>query len=122
MKRKLFFTAALLCCFTAVFAYFADINGNWTGTLKTPDGQEFPLNYTFKTDNDKLTGTSSSPQGSVDLAEGKVKGDSLMFSIDVNGVKIPHAGKYFATGDSVSMNIDYQGMKFHTTLKRAADK
>src|SRR3569623_268524 len=122
MKRKLFFTAALLCCFTAVFAYFADINGNWTGTLKTPDGQEFPLNYTFKTDNDKLTGTSSSPQGSVDLAEGKVKGDSVMFSIDVNGVKITHAGKYFATGDSVSMNIEYQGMKFHTTLKRAADK
>ena len=122
MKRKLLITAALLFCFTAVFAYFADLNGNWTGTLKTPDGQEFPLNYTFKSDNGTLTGTAANPQGTVDIAEGKIKGDSLSFSIDVNGVKIGHRGKYFAEGDSVSLNIDYQGMPFHVTLKRAADK
>jgi len=122
MKRKLFITAALLCCFTAVFAFFADINGNWSGTITTPDGQEFPLTYSFKTDADKLTGTATNPQGTVDLTEGKVKGDSISFAIDANGIKIPHTGKYFAAGDSISLNIDYQGMKFHTTLKRAVDK
>jgi len=122
MKKKILITAVFVLCFSAVFAYFADLNGNWTGMLSTPDGQEFPLNYTFKTDNGTLTGTAANPQGTVDLAEGKVKGDSLSFSIDVNGVKIPHTGKYFADGDSVSLNIDYQGMKFHTTLKRAVDK
>jgi hypothetical protein len=33
-------------------------------------------------------------------------------------VVIPHSGKYYAQGDSVSLNIDYNGTKFHTTLNR----
>jgi len=122
MKKKLLITAVLLCCFTVVFAWFADLNGKWTGTLVAPDGNEYPLNYTFKIDADKLTGTGQSPQGSIDLTEGKVKGDSLSFAIDVGGVKVINSGKYFSAGDSISLNIDYQGFKMHTTLKRAVDK
>jgi hypothetical protein len=122
MKRKLFITAALLCCFTAVFAFFADVNGKWSGTLNTPDGNQVPLTYTFKNDNGALTGTASNPEGTVTLNDGKIKGDSLSFNLDVNGMKIGHTGKYFSAGDSVSLNIDFNGMKFHTTLKRAVDK
>lgn len=122
MKRKVLITCALLLSFSAVFAYFADLNGNWKGTLVAPDGNEYPLAYTFKIDGDKLTGTGNSPQGSVDLTEGKVKSDSLSFAIDVNGVKVINSGKYFAEGDSISLNIDYQGYIMHSTLKRATDK
>ena len=122
MKRKIFITTALVCCFVVAFAFFADLNGKWTGVLHAPDGNDYPLNYSFKIDNDKLTGTGTSPQGSVDLTDGKVKGDSLSFAIDVNGVKILNSGKYFSAGDSISLNIDYQGMLMHSTLKRAVDK
>ncbi len=122
MKRKLFITAALLCSFVVAFAAFADLNGHWAGTLTAPDGNEYPLNYTFKIDNDKLTGTGGSAQGTADLTEGKVKGDSLSFAIDVNGVKVLNTGKYFSVGDSISLNVDYQGFKMHSTLKRAVDK
>ena len=122
MKRKLFITAALLCSVAVAFAAFADLNGNWAGNLTAPDGNEYPLNYTFKTDADKLTGTSQSPQGTVDITDGKIRGDSLSFAIDVNGVKVLNTGKYFSVGDSISLNVDYQGMKFHTTLKRAMEK
>lgn len=122
MKRKLFITAALLCCFAVAFAAFAGLNGNWAGTLTAPDGNEYPLTYTFKTDGDILTGTSQSPQGTVGITDGKISGDSLLFAIDVSGVKVLNTGKYFSVGDSISLNVDYQGMKFHTTLKRAADK
>jgi len=122
MKRKLLSTAALLCIFTAVFAFIAGLDGQWTGLLATPDGSQFPLTFTFKADNDKLTGTAQNPQGTVDLTDGKIKGDSLSFNVDVNGTKVLHTGKYFSAGDSVSLNIDYQGMKFHTTLKRGAGK
>jgi hypothetical protein len=121
MKRKILITAALLLCFGAAFAWFADINGKWSTNLKTPDGNEFPLTYTFKSDGGTLVGTVESPQGSIDLADGKVKDDSLWFSVDVNGTKVLNAGKYFAAGDSIGLGIDFQGMKFHTTLKRAAD-
>ena len=119
MKRKIFITAALLCCFAVAFAFFADLNGKWTGVLTAPDGNDYPLNYTFKIDNDNLTGKGESMQGTIDLTEGKVKGDSLSFAIDVGGVKVLNTGKYFATGDSISLTVDYQGMKMHSTLKRA---
>jgi hypothetical protein len=123
MKRKIFITTALLCCCAVAFAFFADLNGKWTGVLAAPDGNEYPLNYTFKIDNDKLTGTGQSMNGTIDLTEGKVKGDSLSFAIDVGGVKVINSGKYFTTGDSISLTVDYQGMKMHSTLKRApADK
>jgi hypothetical protein len=122
MKRKILITAALVLCFGAAFAWFADINGKWNTTLKTPDGNEFPLNYNLKSDGAVLTGTVESPQGTIDVAEGKVKGDSLWFSVDAGGTKVLNAGKYIATGDSISLGIDFQGMKFHTTLKRTADK
>jgi len=121
MKTKLFITAVLLCCFTAVFAFFADVNGKWSGTLSTPDGNQFPLTYTFKTDNDILTGTAENPQGTVGITDGKIKGDSLSFNVEANGTKVGHSGKYFSAGDSVSLNIDFNGMKFHTTLKRAVN-
>jgi hypothetical protein len=123
MKRKIFTTTALVCCFVVCLAAaIAALSGKWTGTLKAPDGNEYPLNYTFKVDSGKLTGTGQSPQGTVDLTDGKLKGDSLSFSIDVGGVKILNTGKYYSAGDSISLNIDYQGMKMHSTLKRAADK
>ncbi len=91
-------------------------------TLTAPDGNEYPLTYTFKTEGDILTGTSQSPQGTVGITDGKISGDSLSFAIDVSGVKVLNTGKYFSVGDSISLNIDYQGMKFHTTLKRAVEK
>ena len=122
MKKKILLTIVLLGCFTAAFAWFADLNGHWIGTLAAPDGNEYPLNYTFKVDNDKLTGTGQGQQGNVDITEGKVKGDSLSFAMDVGGVKVLYTGKYISAGDSISFNVDYQGYKMHSTLKRAADK
>ncbi len=122
MKRKIFITTALLCCCVAAFAYFAGITGHWTGSLTAPDGNQYPLDYTLTSDNSALTGKGKSMEGDVDITEGKVKGDSLSFAIDVGGVKVINTGKYFATGDSISLTIDYQGMLMHSTLKRAADK
>ena len=122
MKRKIFITTALLCCCIAAFAYFAGITGHWTGSLTAPDGNQYPLDYTLASDNSALTGKGKSMEGDVAITEGKVKGDSLSFAIDVGGVKVINSGKYFAAGDSISLTIDYQGMLMHSTLKRAADQ
>lgn len=122
MKRKLFITTGLLCCCIAAFAYFAGIDGHWKGSLLAPDGNEYPLDYTFKTDGNKLTGSGQSPNGAVNISDGKISSDSLSFAIDVGGVKILNKGKYFSVGDSIGLNIDYEGMLTHATLKRAIDK
>ena len=121
MKRKIFTTTALVCCFMVCFAIVAELAGKWTGTIKTPDGQEFPLSYTFKTDSGKLTGVSSSPQGEVAITEGKlINATDFTFTVSVNGTDVKHTGKFYPDADSIGMDIDYEGMKMHTTLKREA--
>ena len=123
MKRKIFTTTTLVCGFLiCLAAVVADLSGKWTGTLKTPDGNEFPLSYTLKLDGGKLTGMASSPQGDVAIGDGKVDGDTFTFTVPVNGADIKHTGKYYAAADSVGMDIDFNGQKFHTTLKRFIEK
>jgi len=101
------------------FAIATDLAGKWTGTLKAPDGNEYPLTYTFKTDSGKLTGTGTSPQGEVAITDGKLNGTDFTFNIGVNGMDIKNTGKYYPAGDSIGLDIDFNGMKFHATLKRA---
>jgi len=120
MKRKLLVTTALLCCFTAAFAIFADINGKWSAMLKGPDGNEFPISYTFKTDGTTVTGTVTSEIGTFNISDGMVKGDSLWFTANINTMKIKNKGRYYANGDSISLRVGARST--HTTLKRTVDK
>lgn len=121
MKRKIFISAVLLCCAAAAFAYFANVDGKWSATLKAPDGNDFPLSFTFKTDGDKLTGQLESQMGVINLTDGKVKGDSIWFTVDMGNMKILNSGKYYAQGDTISLSVDHDGHQAHTTLKRATD-
>ncbi|MDB5142798.1 MAG: glycoside hydrolase [Mucilaginibacter sp.] len=121
MKRKFFNPIVLACCFIFVMAVIADLNGKWTGVIKTPDGNDLPVTYNFKVDGDKLTGTAESPAGQVTIDSGKVAGDTFKFQVTVDGNAYPHSGKFYT--DSCGLDIDFGGQKIHTTLKRApADK
>ncbi len=120
MKRKILTTVALLLCFGAAFAYFAGIDGNWSAMLKGPDGNEFPINYAFKTDGATLTGTVTSSIGTFNISDGIVKGDSLWFTANINTMKIKNIGRYYADGDSISLRVGARST--HTTLKRAMEK
>jgi len=120
MKRKLSITAALICSFAiCMAAVFADLNGKWSGSAATPDGQEITLTYNIKVDGDKLTGTGESQGNTVNIDDGSLKGNDFTFKVtNTEGIVIPHSGRYYPQGDSISMNLDFNGMKFHTTLKR----
>ncbi|MFB9843131.1 hypothetical protein [Mucilaginibacter ginsenosidivorans] len=120
MKRKIFITAALLCFFMAAYAMFADINGKWSAMLKGPDGNEFPITYTFKSDGATLTGTVTSAIGTFDISDGMVKGDSLWFTANINTMKIKNKGRYYANGDSISLHVGARST--HTTLTRVIEK
>jgi hypothetical protein len=120
MKRSFFTTAALLCCFIICAATLADINGKWTGAIKGPDGNDYQLNYVFNVSGDVLTGTAQAQGDPKTITECKINGADFSFNVkDDDDSPIPHSGKYYADGDSISMNIVYKGEKFHTTLKRA---
>ena len=117
--KKTFITTALLLCVVVAFAFFADLTGKWTGTLHAPDGNDYPLSYTFKVDADKLTGFGEGQNGKTDITNGKIAGNDFSFNIDVNGVDVKTTNKFYPEADSVGMDIDYQGFKMHATLTRA---
>jgi hypothetical protein len=119
MKRKALFTILLLSCFAVgMAAIFADLNGKWTGVLNAPDGNQYPLAYTFKVDGDKLSGALEVNGMSVPLDSGMVKGNDFKFSVTVESNAYPHTGRYYAAGDSVALDVNFMGTKTHTTLKR----
>jgi len=121
MKRKIVTTAALVCCFVVCFAaVLADLNGKWIGSIKAPDGNYYPITYIINANGDKLTGSVQVEGDPKIINDGKINGADFTFAITVDdGKTIPHTGKYYADGDSIAMNIDYEGAKLHTTLKRA---
>ena len=89
MMKKVLTTAALLLAFIT-FSYAGDITGNWTGLA---NGQ-FEINYTFKVDGEKLTGSSKGPDGTeMPIKEGVIKGNDLSFTIDILGTPTKIVGK-----------------------------
>jgi hypothetical protein len=117
MKIK-FLSITIMLVFAAVmcFAVIADLTGKWTGNVKGPDGNDFALTYVFKVDGNNLTGAFQSPQGELPISEGKVNGSDFSFKLDFNGTAIVNTGKYY--GDSIGIDAEIGGQKFHTSLKR----
>ena len=124
MKNKTSITLALAYCFMVFLAAtIADLSGKWTGTIRTPDGNDIQLHYVFKVDGDKLTGTGQGDGEPDQITDGKISGDDIAFKVtNADGKSFPHTGKYYAQGDSIGMDIDVDGAKFHSTLKRVVDK
>jgi hypothetical protein len=124
MKTKALMSIALICCFVVCLAAtFADLSGKWSGMIKTPDGNDLELKYVFKVDGDQLTGTGQGDGEPAQISEGKVTGNDITFKVTSDDGKVfPHTGKYYADGDSIAMDIEVEGAKFHTTLKRVTDK
>lgn len=101
----------------------ADVSGNWTAEMASPDGNSMQLSFTFKQDGTKLTGTVLGPQGEpIEISNGKVDGDKISFDVSFNGMTISHDGTVNQAGDEIEMTTksdsgDFPGGKM--TLKRA---
>ena len=93
-------------------------NGHWQGVVGTPDRNEYVVRYTFLSDGTTLSGTTESNTGTADISGGAVYGNEFAFHVDVGGVEILHSGTL--SGDTIQMSIDYQGMKYASTLTRSA--
>lgn len=92
MKTLLSICAALILALGTASVHAADVTGSWSTAMKTPDGQSFPLTFTFKQDGSALTGTVQGPQGDpIAINNGKIDGNSLTFDVSFNGMTIHHS-------------------------------
>jgi hypothetical protein len=103
-------TALLFLAFVCAsgMALAADVTGNWKGQITTPNG-DMDVQYTFKQDGNKLTGTAVSPHGdSMEILDGKVDGDAMTFVVEAKmngGMKVPHSGKI--SGDAIDLQVHF---------------
>lgn len=117
MKKTIIFALLLISSIGIILAAVADISGNWTGSLLTPDGKTAQINYAFKADGTKLTGTGESVYGTGTIENGKISGNEILFDFYLNGTDYPHKGKLYT--DSIALVIDYNGTPLHAALKRS---
>jgi cytochrome c biogenesis protein ResB len=111
--KKTFLTLALVTfCVAACFAALTGITGKWEGKLETETGEVYPLLY-----DDKLTGTAKTPKGDMPIEDGKITGNDFKFTVSIEDIHIAHTGKFY--GDSVGVDIEANGSKVHSTLKRS---
>ncbi|HEV3197187.1 MAG TPA: hypothetical protein VGZ73_04755 [Bryobacteraceae bacterium] len=116
MRSRIFVLSALLVAAflaAASSANAADLTGKWQGTMQTPDGQGLEINFNFKLDGEKLTGTAASSYGEEQITEGTVKGDAVSFVILAGGgqFKITYKGKVVG-----------EDLKFTVTLGDMGDR
>ena len=92
MKTLLSICAALLLTLGVASVRAVDVTGTWSAEMKTPDGQSFPLTFTFKQDGVTLTGTVQGPQGDpITISNGKIDGATFSFDVSFNGITIHHS-------------------------------
>jgi hypothetical protein len=82
----------------------ADVAGEWAMTYTTHEGVKMSSTLTLKVEAGALTGTISSPRGSIAIEEVSVKGSDITFAVTRVGF-----------GDKI--RIDYSGTVKGDTMK-----
>jgi hypothetical protein len=102
-------------------AFAADIDGKWAGEVPGMDGSPMKINYTFKADGDKLTGSTTSPDGKeMAIKDGKISGNNISFNIafDMGGQEMKIDMKGVLSGDTLKMTMDMMGQPMEINLKK----
>jgi hypothetical protein len=115
---KLLAVAVLL----ASAAFAADVDGKWTGTMATPNG-DVPVSFTFQADGAKLNGSTMGPDGAeIKIADGKVDGSNISFTVTIDFQGMPFMLNYkgVVAKDQIKFTIDIFGMPFDLLVKKAS--
>lgn len=112
----------IIATLLASSAFAADVDGKWAGSMSTPMG-DVPVAFTLKAEGATLNGTTAGPDGGdVKIAEGKVDGNNISFTVtfDFGGMPIVLNYKGVVTKDEIKFTIEVMGMPMDLTVKRAA--
>ena len=91
--------------------WVADIDGKWTAQVPGRDGQPQETTFTFKVEGDKLTGAVSGRQGDTPIADGKISGDEISFTVtrERQGATIKQVYKGKVAGDEIKFTRSVEG-------------
>ncbi|MDZ7639040.1 MAG: hypothetical protein U5J83_12470 [Bryobacterales bacterium] len=112
MKPFLILATLLL----SLASYAADASGKWKATIEGQQGT-IEVEYNFKVEADKLTGTVNGPMGEVEITDGTTKDDEIAFIVVAGDRSIPHKGKIVA--GEMKLTLDFGERQMELTAKRA---
>jgi len=95
------------------------VDGHWEGALSGPNG-DFNIAFNFKADGTKLTGTVETPNGNVDIENGKVEDNKIYFETHFQDNVIKHDGTI--DGDTIKLKVNGPWGDSAMTLKRTPEK
>ena len=83
----------------------SDLDGTWETVTNTPMGQQ-KATVTLEIDGDSLSGMMASAQGTVDINDGSVDGNTGTWKVSITS-PMPMTLEFSATadGDSISGNV-----------------
>jgi hypothetical protein len=106
----------------AVSAFAADVDGKWTGSVSTPNG-DFPVVFNFKADGATLNGSMAGPDGGdIAIKDGMIDGANISFwlSLDMGGNALKLTYKGVVAADQIKISGDAAGMPFDFVVKKAS--
>ena len=121
MRMRALLLGTLAVLFVSMPASAATVDGKWTGTLETPMGA-IPVSYDFKADGATLMGTTGTPDGGqMAIKNGKVDGDKISFSVDLDfgGMAFTLSYTGVVSADQIKITGDFMGMPFEYVVKKA---
>jgi len=107
---------ALLTLLLAFSAFAADVTGKWTASIDGPEGK-MDIVFNFLMAEGKLTGTVMGPMGEMQITEGKVDGDAIVFTVTGGDFKVIHKGTI--SGGEMKLKADMGERSFEMTAKKA---
>ena len=120
MKIRTLLLGMLAVLFVSMPASAATVDGKWAGSLETPMGA-IPVSYDFKADGATLMGTTGTPDGGqVAIKNGKVDGDKISFSVDLDfgGMAFTLSYTGVVAADQIKIMGDFMGMPFEYVVKK----
>ena len=111
MKIRSFVTILGLLAVFAFALLAADVSGKWTSAMQGRDGKSMETTFTFKVDGNKLTGARSGRGGDREIADGRINGDEISFSVTTerNGNTMKQNYKGTVSGDEIKGTVQREG-------------
>jgi len=109
MSTKAGYLAALAVVLAGVAgaAAPADVAGDWAMTYTTREGVKHSSTLALKVEGETVTGTITSPRGTIPIEEATVKGDDITFAVTRVGfgdkIRIDYNGKI--KGDTMTLKM-----------------
>ncbi len=117
-----FFAPVAALLLLAFSAFAADVDGKWTGSVSTPNG-DFPVSFNFKADGAMLNGSMAGPDGGdIAIKDGMIDGANISFwlSLDLGGNDLKLTYKGVVAADEIKISGEAAGMPFEFVVKKAS--